>query len=144
MRHWKVEKPVIIEENIRINNYSFSSGENIKLLKIPGIKFSAGAVSKIDRVLPYDIGATSKSIYRLNLSFPDKYKVEYLPKALNLGYEGFSFSSDYSTKDNMIIVDINTCYTKDLIPVSQYKELKSWIEQRAKLTDQWILLEAKD
>lgn len=137
------DKPIIFKEKIRVNNYSFSSGDDIKLLKIPGMRFSAGSVSKAQRSLPYDFGVTSDNIYKLSLKFPGRFRVKYLPKSMSIKNDDYNFTGSYNrNNNNEINVEFRTSLLKDLIETSKYTDLKDWLEQRAKLTDEWILLEA--
>ena len=136
------EKPIIINEKILIKNYSYNSGKNIKLLKIPEVKFSAESVNKIERILPYKINNTMHAIYDIDIVFPDKYKVKYIPDSINLNFDGFSFISNYLVNNNKIKININYYFSKDTISINQYSKLKDCFEKLAKLTDEWILLEA--
>ncbi len=135
------EKPVVINENIIIKNYSFNSGKNIKLFKIPEIKFNAQSVNKSQRILPYKLDNTMLADYKIEITIPDKYKVKYIPASLNLNYKDFSFNCNYSVNNNKISIVIKYFFMKDLIPIIQYADLKNWFEKIAKLTDEWILLE---
>ncbi len=136
------EKPVVINEKILIKNYSYNSGKNIKLIKIPEFKISAQSVNKSKRILPYKFEKTLDAAYNIEITFSDKYKVKYIPDSLNLKYDGFSFNCIFNVTDNIIKINISYKFTKDLIPTSQYRDLKECYEKLAVLTDEWILLEA--
>lgn len=136
------DKPVVINEKISVKNYSYNSGKNIKLLKIPELKFSAQSVNKIKRILPFKFDNTMLAVYDFAITFPDKYKAKYIPSSLNLNFDGFSFKSNFSTSGNKININIEYYFSKDLFPVTQYSVLKDCFEKLAKLTEEWILLEA--
>jgi hypothetical protein len=135
-------KAIKFNEKIFIKNYSYNSGKNIKLLRIPEIKFSAESVNKVKRLFPYKIDNTMLAIYDMEITFPDKYKVKYISDSLNLNFEGFFFKSSFSVHKNKIKIKFTYSFSKDLIPVTDYNKLKESFEKLAKLTDEWILLEA--
>lgn len=138
------EKPIVINENIMIKNYSYNSGKNIKLFKIPEIRISAQSVNKLQRNFPYKLDNTMLVEYNIEITIPDKYKVKYIPAALNLNYKDFSLLSNYSISNNKIKIAIKYYFMKDLISTNQYLNLKDWFEKFAKLTDEWILLEVAE
>jgi hypothetical protein len=135
------DKPVIFEEKIKINNFSFSSGENLKLFKIPDLNYRAGNVNKNERNFPFDFGRTGITINKYNLTIPDSYKFLYIPKSLDLIYDGFSFKENYSTENNKLILSIETIITKTIIPVQKYNDVKNWYEKRSEFSNQWIMIE---
>lgn len=136
------DKPIILEEEILVNNFSFTSGINMKIFKIPDLHFDSGSVNKIKRILPYSTKA-HESDYQFEFIFPKKYKAGNIPKSLNIEHEDFSFYSKYNTIDNKIIVELKIIYKKDLISVSFYNDLKNFIESQARLINEWILLEGR-
>gem|GEM_PF-1307821 len=133
--------PVKFEENIIVYNYSYSSGKNLKLFKIPDLKYSAGSVSKSQRSLPYDIGITSTSNYDFEIIFPKKYKLQYMPQPLDISNDLFCFKSNYENKGNKLITGFKSVYYSKIIPISSYGIFKEYIENRSKLLAEWIILE---
>ena len=115
--------------------------KNVKLFKIPDIRFGAESVGKSERILPYRIGETSLNVYKISILLPKNYTVKYIPLSLNSSYDGFSIQSNYRAKGNKIEINIKTTYTKDELPANQYHDFKKWSELKAKLTNEWIIME---
>ncbi len=132
---------VIVEENIEIKDFAFASGELYKIFKIPEFIFSAGSVSKKQRSLPYDLGRTDKNRYVFDIMLPENYKVLYLPQNLNIKTSDYSISAEYKSNNNSINIIIEIIYYNDSISVDKYNDFKIWMENNAKLSKEWILLE---
>ncbi len=135
------EKPVIFEENIHINNYAINSGEKIKLIKIPELRYSASMVNNTARRFPFAAGSPYRAVYTYQIIIPKNYKVGYLPKSINIENEYTAFSSEYKASGNKIIIRIVNTLKTDIIPVMAYRELKKIIEEKAEITNDWIILE---
>ncbi|MBN2545398.1 MAG: DUF3857 domain-containing protein [Spirochaetes bacterium] len=132
---------VIIEEEIEIKDFAFASGDLYKIFKIPEFTFSAGSVSKKQRSLPYDLDRTEKSRYVFEITLPENYRVLYLPDNLNMKTDDYSISADFESNVNNINIIIELIYFNDIISTEKYNGFKQWMENNAKLSKEWILLE---
>jgi hypothetical protein len=137
------EKHIIFEQNIQVKNYAINSGNKIKLIKIPELRYSASTVNRDSRRFPYDVGSPYVADYTFEITIPKNYKIGYLPKSVNIDNEFFSFFAEYKQKGNVIYIKIINIYKTDLIPVKSYSDLKASIEKKSKITNEWIILEVK-
>lgn len=135
------EKNVIFYEKFIVNDYVISSGDMVKLFKIPEFNFNASAVGKSTRLFPYDLGNTLKNSNQYNISIPQNFKVKYIPKNFNFNNDFVSFSYQTDIKNNIITININTEYKKRIAPKEQYNSLKYIFEEMARLSNEWIILE---
>jgi hypothetical protein len=94
------------------------------------------------RQYPVDFGAPFSEIYRLNLTIPEGYKVEELPKGANikLGENDGKFSYAIGQMDNRVVVNMRFSIDKTLFLPAEYANLKDFFDMVvAKEAEQIVL-----
>lgn len=136
-----LDKPVIFEEEIFVKDYAYTSGDKIKLFKIPELRIRANTVSRQARTLPYYMGIIGEKEYIFNIKIPENYIVKSLPESIESNNENFNFNAKFSVNKNVISIVLSQNNSQELLSTKQYPLYKKAIEDLAKITNEWIILE---
>ncbi len=137
------DKNVLFHEKIIAKDYSVSSGDNIKLFKLPDFKFRAESVNKDVRNLPFYIGERSKTILIYDIVIPSGYQIKYIPKSKKIDSEFFTFKYESDIIKGAIRIEVETVYKEILIQKEDYGDFKGFIETISTISNEWIILEKR-
>ena len=136
------DKSVVFEEKLKINNFSFSSGKNLKLFRLPEIDFKAGSVAKTDREFPFYTGTASKNSYEFHFKLPAGYSVSQRPKDLDISEPFMKFMVKCNESKGSLDIRIESVTNKSFVDRNDYAKLKDLYEARAKFSPEWFILKA--
>ena len=85
-------------------------------------------VAKQSRRYPLDLGIPSRSITKLDIALPPGCKLEYLPGEFSKTSPWLDFSIKYNLRDNQLYFEQITQGKTRQIPLSEYSEFKSFME----------------
>jgi hypothetical protein len=105
-------------------------------------KLQKNPFSSPSREYPVDFGAPFSETYRFNLTIPEGYQVEELPKGANivLGDKNGKFSYAIGQMDNRIIVNMRFSIDKPMFMPAEYTNLKDFFDMVvAKESEQIVL-----
>ena len=134
-------KDVSLYEKFLVNNYSTSSGKDIKLFKLPGFSFGSSSVNKSERRFPFDQKRTRSIVYKYKIDLPEGYRLGYMKEDQNFVNDYISYNYKSVNNGNSIEIDINISYLDRIVPKEEYDKLKIVIESLAKLSNEWIIIE---
>lgn len=91
-------------------------------------KFKENPFSAPDRVYPVDFGVPFVEIYKLNLTIPEGYKLEELPKSKNIvfGENDGRLIYNIGQMDNRIVLNMRLSIDKILYLPDEYKALQEF------------------
>lgn len=132
-----------------IFNYKFSGDDFlVKAGKARVLSDFSGGIDVSDLVrderdYPLYFGSLSQSEAGINITIPKNLSFKYLPEGINIDNEWINFSSTYRLKDGTLEYKSKQAFKKKYIPVSEYKQYKSFLESLARSLNQAIILEAQ-
>lgn len=133
---------VEINVEYRADGLALKQG-NFLLLHIPGINYSAYSAGISERKYPIYWGKLAKEENKIEINIPKNYRIQYLPKELNLSNPFIEFNNSFEKTENSITYKDSYMDKKELIPVDYYTEYKDMITQIAEIPEEWIILEKK-
>lgn len=137
-----IYKPVGKRYTIVINNESEPDAEIIYFNPIVVERILKNPFTSPTREYPVDYGITSSETYQLNLTVPDGYTIEELPKSKSYTLDGKSGSFLYKTlqSGNSITISMRFNIDKTLFLPEEYKNLKDFYDfVVAKQSEQIVL-----
>jgi hypothetical protein len=134
------DKHVVFEEKLKVNLFSFSSGKNLKLFRLPDLSIKAGSVSKADRNFPYDFSYVYRSVSNYSIKLPPGYKADRVAEPVDINGNLLKFNASVSQNEGTINIAVASEVDQELIDASGYKDLKNWYESRAKFGDEWFII----
>lgn len=105
-------------------------------------KLQKNPFSSPSREYPVDFGVPFSETYRLNLTIPEGYQVEELPKGANivLGQKDGKFTYAIGKMDNRIVVNMRFSIDKPMFLPAEYTNLKDFFDMVvAKESEQIVL-----
>ena len=142
-KHIDDESPEVeINVEYQVDGLALKQG-NFLLLHIPGINYSAYSAGTRIRKYPIYWGKLAKEENKIEINIPKSYKIQYLPKEINLSNPFIEFKNSLEKTNNSITYEDYYIDKKELIPVEYYTEYKEMITQIAKIPEEWIILEKK-
>ena len=132
---------IYLEENFIVNNFSLTSGANIKLFNIPGFNYKANNVVKDKRKLPFYVDYIGKIKISIDITIPDKYKVSFVPEPIIDIFNDIEFRANFSVEKRNIKFNSEIVYKNPEIDIENYKDIKKVFEDRAILSKEWIMIE---
>lgn len=129
--------------NFESNNYVSTLGDMYMLIPIPFSSIYTGFVAKENRkfdIFFKDFNFDSTSVI---IKLPSNYKVKYIPESIDLSNEYYRIlmKLNYNEKENIIIFTRKTQKLQKIIPVSEFKKIKSMFELAGTLKKERIILE---
>ena len=116
----------------------------MRIFRLPGVQSSAAEVGKEQRNYDIFFGAASQVQTEIIVKIPPRFKVKYLPPAIELDLPAVSYHAGYRLLDETTIVYRKQARTKaKSIPVSAYHEYKRFREKIAKFGEESIVLEER-
>ncbi len=137
-----ISKPVEIKTTIKADNYAIKSGD-ISLLYLPEFTYNSTIVSQPQREFTGIIPSISSITRIYTITVPENYTVKYTPSNKKISYLNSSFDIQYSLKNNVISVTIESVIDTPVFKTAQYPQFKQFIEERALLSKTPIILEKK-
>jgi len=133
-----------VEINVKyqVDGLALKQG-NFLLLHIPGINYSAYSAGARIRKYPIYWGKLAKEENKIKINIPENYRIQYLPKELNLSNPFIEFQNSFEKTANSITYKDSYMDKKESIPVEYYPEYKDILTQIAELSEEWIILEKK-
>jgi hypothetical protein len=99
------------------------------------------------RLYNIDFGEPRDEFYQLNITIPDGYKVEEMPKKARIQLPDNSLKFEYlsSIKDNIITINTKFNIKRSIFNVEEYKDLKEiYAKSLAKMGEQIVLIKASN
>ncbi|WP_346881053.1 DUF3857 domain-containing protein [uncultured Algibacter sp.] len=125
---YDVSKPIVESYSFIKENQADVVGDKLYFSPLFFFKTSESPFKLDKREFPIDFGFPSKTTYRISISLPQGYKVEYHPEQVvmklpdNLG--GFKYN--ISSKGNLIQVIISTELSEPIVSSQYYDAIKSY------------------
>ncbi|MFH1421607.1 MAG: DUF3857 domain-containing protein, partial [Planctomycetota bacterium] len=137
--------PVVIEYEYEISDYALKAGKKLMAFRLPDLYYSASSINKWERNLPLFWSNNSMQSNTITLVIPENYKVRYLPESIQSYTGGVPYSyyrADFKYNSNTIV--FNDEYVRESVyeSPSSYKTLLDTIKTAARMSNQWIILEA--
>ncbi len=135
-------EPVVEKYAFKDSNEADIVGD--KLYFSPLLQFAAkeNPFKQETREFPVDFSFPSKDKYMLNITIPDGYQVESLPKpvalAMDKGYGNFSLA--ILNTDNQIQVTVSLSINTSIVPADDYDTLKEFFKKVIEKENEKIVL----
>jgi len=132
---------VQVSYSVEIPGYAVGAGEEILAFKLPTVGFSASQVGAAERTLPFSSSGNNYSEKIITIELPEGYEIEYLPENVSFSVGYRSFNAEIEVEDGVLTYE-ETATGKHTPMISQkkYSAYKSFVEKKAKFSDNWILL----
>ena len=145
----KFEKPETFEENnlksnfkIKSTDYVSTAGDKMYINPLLCFGDKENPFSNPERQYDVDYGAPKEEIANLNLTIPEGYKVEEIPKMVrvNLGGNGMRYDYLIEVVGNQIKVNTKFSIKKTTYNVDEYPDLRDFYAKMiAKMGEQIVL-----
>ena len=136
-----LSKDIEITVAYNIKNYALKAGNKYLLFKVPSIKRSAWSVGQTERELPMYWQTKNKTFLKATISLPNKFKLYYAPKDKTLEAVGQKYTAAYASLKGKIELTEESTRNEIEIPATDYPKYKAFVEEMAKFTDEWIVIE---
>jgi hypothetical protein len=140
-----LNSPVIIEYEYEITDYALKAGE-LMVLRVPEIDYSASSIEKWERNLPLFWSNTFSSRNTVRIIIPENYEVRYIPDSVQSysGYEPFTYYRARFTLEEDAVVFADEFVRNSIFESAvKYASLLDTIQTSARISNEWVVLEAK-
>jgi hypothetical protein len=129
-----IYKPVITDFDVKIKNRVNNMGDMISINPMLFEQFTENPFKAEERKYPVDFAYPRETIYILNLTIPEGYKVDQMPKPLVIKFPDNSISCMYqvSNTGNTVQVMFKFLINKAVFYATEYGQVKSFYDQMVK------------
>ncbi len=138
-----LSKDIEINVAYDIKNYALKAGDKYLLFKVPNIKRSAWSVGQTERQLPMYWQTKNKTFLKATISLPKKFKLYYAPKNKIIEAVGQKYTAAYASVKEKIELTEESTRNEIKISAKNYPKYKTFVQEMAKFTDEWIVIEKK-
>jgi hypothetical protein len=131
--------PVILSYNFRGPEYFTKAGFLRIMPQLAMIDTSL--TTKENRKYPIDFGLLEKHEFSLEISIPKNFIMQYMPDNIKIDSPWYSFTQEYSFKDNRIYLKQLSYNKTDRVVKEEYARFRSFMENLARSVKQRIVLE---
>jgi hypothetical protein len=125
-----INEPIIEKYSIKSNNQTEKIGEKIYFEPLLHFTQSENPFKQETREYPIDFAFPFKDKYMVNITIPEGYQVESLPKSASFAMANNygSFNMSTSNTDSQIQVVVNFTINASIIPSEDYDTLKEFFK----------------
>jgi hypothetical protein len=141
-----LDSPVVVEYEYEIPGYALKAGAELMVLRIPEIDYSASSIEKWERSLPLFWSNTFSQRNIVRVVTPENYEVHYVPEGVQSysGYEPFMFyRARFTLEDDAVVFTDEYVRNSVFESAVRYTSLLDAIQTSARVSNKWIVLEAK-
>jgi hypothetical protein len=141
-----LNSPVVIEYEYEIPDYALKAGTELMAFRLPEIDYSASSIEKWERTLPLFWANTFSYRNFVRVVIPETYEVRYIPESVQSysGYEPFTYYRARFTLDDDAVVFTDECVRNSVLENAvKYASLLDAIQTSARVSNEWVVLEAK-
>lgn len=124
----------------QIGNYALHAGK-FMVFRLPGLDYSASSVGKTDREYPFYWNSCERDAQEFEIKLPEGYKIYYMPEPINAKAGPVAYKASFTEKGGVIVFSDEMVKNGELLDVKDYKDYKSLMEKRAKLGQEYIVIE---
>jgi len=139
------DSPVVIEYEYEIADYVLRAGELIAL-RVPEIDYSASSIEKWERNLPLFWSNTFSYRNTVRVIIPENYQVRHIPDSVQSysGSEPFTYYRARFALEEGGVVFTDECVRNSVFEsADRYSALLDTVQTSARISNEWIVLEAK-
>ncbi len=134
-------KQVEYRRDFRVPGYALQAGGKLLAFKMPGLVDSAGDVGL--PVRHYPLGFLEREVQDLEIEvrLPAGFRVRSLPDGLSFAGKGYSYQGRFEKKENSVRFTGRSRRMAYRLSPEEYPSYKLAREKKARLADQWVVLE---
>ena len=138
----KLDKPLLISMKFTAENQTEIINNKIYFSPLFFLEEKENIFKSDERKLPIDFASPWMDNYSIQITIPDGYKVETLPKNEIIETENniADFKYTITTKENKIILNVITRVSFPIIPANLYKAFKDIYSKRVKKMKEKVVL----
>ncbi|MCX7703496.1 MAG: DUF3857 and transglutaminase domain-containing protein [Planctomycetota bacterium] len=139
-------KPLKIEYAYHIPDWALKAGEKLLVFKLPEINYSAEEIETEERENPLWWNTRTLIRNRYVVTIPEKFKVRYVPKEEFKSEDvasGLSYRASFKSEDGKVVFEDETVRNSLSLETAKYSAYVHLLSERAKVAQEWIVLEAK-
>ncbi len=133
------EKPLEIKYNFELSNQLTESGKEIYINIETDKDFSKYEFDST-RVNDYEFYCKKYFVSTTEFTIPSGYKTDYIPSAVNLKYDDFSFNLEYTQQGNKIFYKKEISIDNAIVKKSEFKTWNKCIKEINKFYNDQIVL----
>lgn len=133
---------VLYKRHFRVPRYALRAGGSLLAFQVPGLVDQTGDVSLPNRALPLAYSYPDEMQVEIEVELPRGFRVFHRPEDLLQEGPGYRNSAQFSVEDGVLRYRGEHRRWARRIPVEEYPSYKAAREERARLAEQWVLLEA--
>ncbi|MFC1558674.1 DUF3857 and transglutaminase domain-containing protein, partial [candidate division KSB1 bacterium] len=135
-----VYEPLKIETNVTINNFAQNIGD--KLMLCPSIinYMKENVFTKDSRMVPIEFIYPSNNLEKVNITLPDGYKAEEIPRGKKFSVSNIGFENNYSFENSKILYSREYIVSNININKQYYKGVKSMFDNIVSLDKNQIII----
>ncbi|MBN1755521.1 DUF3857 domain-containing protein [bacterium] len=124
----------------RIPNFAITAGEEILAFNFPSIKYSAYGVGAPSRTYPLFYGTLMDLENHIEIQLPQGYEVYYIASSVSYGDDRVGYNAEISRENGTVKFNDHYFRTECWLEAEYYPQFKSLIENRAKISKEWVVL----
>jgi hypothetical protein len=133
------EEPISITYELRAKNKVTAIGSELYVSMDWYSDFEA-LMPEADRTEPLQINTKAFREYKVELTIPDGYAIDYLPKPIVLSTKNYSFNISYTQEGNKVIMKKVLVLNRCLIPLTDMAAFRADIKQLKDINSEQIIL----
>ena len=133
--------PVEVALHYRLRDYAVRAGEKLMVFRLPNFKHSSHSVGKATRTHPLDWNARWRTTDHYTLRVPEGLKVSDVPQPVTFDTPLVSYRAQFRVDGSLVIFEDEFQRKSIAAPASEYASYKAFVEARAKLSKEWIVVE---
>ncbi|MBN2543655.1 DUF3857 domain-containing protein [bacterium] len=139
-----LEDRVSLTIEYSIPNFAITAGEQILALNFPTINYSAYGFGAPSRYFPMHYDYTYATVNEIEILLPGGYDIYHIAEDIEYGDKDVKFKAEVSEKDRKVFYRDE--YSRDVtwIETEEYQKFKELIENRAKISREWVVLKKVD
>lgn len=133
--------PVEVVLRYRFKDYAVRAGEKLMIFRLPSFSHSSYAVGKATRTHPLNWTTRWRTTDHYTLRLPKGLKVSHVPQRVTFDTPIVSYKAQFRLDGTRVIFEDEFRRRAIAAPASEYASYKAFVEARAKLSKEWIVVE---
>jgi len=138
-----LSRDVTVRFDYSIQDYAITASGGYLAFRVPWLDHSASDVGEPQRESPMFWYQRERETREVSIALPAGYELYHAPGAVSLDGPGGSYRATYKAAGGVLVFSETSTRDVTELPVADYARYKSYREQIARFTEQWIVLKKK-
>lgn len=139
-----LDQPITVVLKYRVPEYALKGGEDLFILHVPEIDYSASEVGRAKREHPLAWEALETTVNDILVEIPEGFEVKSIPAAVASDSPGIHYAASSGELPGSVKFHDEMSRTTRELVADRYDDWKGLVETRARVAREWIVLVRKE